>query len=618
MEDHQPIVMENFKGHYNRGISDDIPPDFFRDTLNLRYASGEFRSREGSSLSINQGNIARFHAYKRLNENPRYLILDTSGNLYDSIFGLVNINPLWTDFSLLNFNNNAYITPHNRIQGLTNAFVMVWDGSTFRIAGGLAPTGFTLTATDSAVAGNVEFGTHLFAVSYEFLSGFITPPGPATFARLDARGFRKVTIGNIPTGPTGTVARRILATKVIPNYDGNQTGHTFYFIPDGRIADNSTLTFDVDFFDVDLFDSADYLFDQFDKVPAGLGLVDYNGRIALWGIPGSEHIVYLSKTISPESFDKINGFVTCYPSDNATGVKGCWVQRGNLYMRKAGSTYQTTDNGQDPVTWIPNRVDDGIGGELYCGARVVEKPGASGDKMFVAHISGLYSFNGMFSKPAISFNIENEWKRINRSQFNKTVVVHDPTTYSIYTAVCLDSATSLSHVFYCDYSEALDPIGFIIPTNCKWAIWQFQGNLSHIICDYDNNNNVLFKYSLTSGNIYSFDSTLHLDDGNNIHAYGATYLMGEPSEAVSHFDSIRLRLRGSGTLLITLTGEDEVLTLSPTSITSLALPGRALIRKFNFANERMSVKLEVNSAGDWFNVARLVSYANEQFAERPA
>ena len=603
--------MDDFRGHFNRGLSDDIPKNFLRDTLNLRFSTGEMRSREGSTLSISQSNIVRFHPYKRLNENPRYLILDSSGNLYDSIAGLIHTDAAWLDFNVLNFNNFAYITPHNRISGITGQKVWVYDGTTFRRAGEV--TGISTSTALGITAGNIEAGTHVIAYATETSSGYISTPTIVNSFTFSANGTLSFTLSG--SFPAGMVAVHVLATKVIPNYDGNQTGHTFYFIPTGRLTTIGTVS--LSFFDVELFNSADYLFDQFDFIPAGLGLTDYNGRIVLWGVPGSEHIVYLSKSTSPESFDQINGFVTVFPSDNASGIKGCWAQRGNLYIRKAGSTYQTTDNGQDPVTWVPNNVDYGIGGEVYCGSTIIDKDDASSDKMFIAHLSGLYTFQGSYSKPDLSYNIANEWKRINRSKFNLVNVIHDPTTYSIYVLVPLDSTTVISHILYCDYSEALDPLGFIIPKDCKWSIWVFPSNLSHAIADYDNNNNVLFKYSLASGNIYYLDTTVRNDFSNVIHAYGSTYLIGEDNESVDHFALLRLRARGSGNLLITLYGEDEVLSLSPTPLVLTALPGKSISRKINFVNERCSIKLEVNSADDWFNISRLILFANEQFLERP-
>lgn len=621
MEDHTPIVMDNFYGHYDRGVSDDVPQDYFRDTLNLQFTSSEVSSRDGSKLSISLNNIVRVFPYKRLNENPRYLILNTSGQIFDSIVSLVTpifTDASWVDFSVFSWNNLAYITGHNRVNGISGKVLQVYDGSTVRPAGGAAPSGFNLIAANSSNAGNVEAGFRLFALAFETSSGFITPLGPSIFAQYTAPGGKAVNISSIQTGGTGTVARRLVCTKVIPNYNGNQEGYTFYFIPTGRIADNTTNTVELSFFDADLVEDASYLFDQFGTIPCGLGLCDYNGRIALWGVPGSEHIVFLSKSGEPESFDQINGFIVVRPSDNQSGIMGCWSHRGTLFARKKSSTYQTLDNQQDPVTWKPNRIDKGIGGELFGGCRVLDEDGTSGDKYFVAHLSGLYVFGAAYQKPDISYNINNVWKRINKTKFNLVQVVHDPNKYCIYVSVPLDSASVISNILYCDYSEAIDALGYIDPKKCKWSIWQFPTNLSCILVDFDQvTNESVFKYSLVSGSVYQIDDTMSTDFNNSIHAYGALYLIGSQDESISHFGGAKIRAIGSGTLLLNATDEDGGKSITIPPLTLAASPGRPLFREFNYSAERMSLKVEVNNSDDWFTITRIAVFVNKEAEERP-
>lgn len=622
-DDHEPIVMDDFWGHYARGESDDIPPNFLRDTLNLKYATGEVASRDGTQNYLTLANIRRFFPYKRLNENPRYLILDTSGNVYDSIVSLstpIHTDASWVDFSVLTYNNKAYITPHNRVNGISGKTVWVYDGSIFRVAGGAAPVGFSLVVAQSVTAGIVDKGFRLVAVAFETASGFITPPGPALFAQYTASNNRfEMNVSAIPIGPSGTVARWILATKIIPTYNGNQLGYTFYFLPTGRIGDNTTTTLDFNFTDNNLVDDASYLFNEFATIPAGLGIINYNGRLAYWGIPGSEHIVFLSKSGDPESIDQISGFVEVFPSDNFSGIKGCWAMRGNLYMRKSGSTYNVVDNQQDPVTWVPGIVDLGVGGEVFCGTTIIDQSGASADKYFVAHISGLYNFISAYVKPDISYNINNLWKRINKLHFNLVQVVHDPTTFSIYVAVPLDSATDVSHILYANYVEAIDPLyGIIAKEKVKWSIWVLPDAPSSIASDYNvNSSDTVFKIAMKTGNIYDMVAGLHDDYTNEIDSYGATYLIGDPAETISHFNKLKIRAAGSGTLILGLTGEDESGAVIPASLSLSSAPAKALLRKFNYSNERCSVKFEVNSPGDYFVISRLVLYMNEEFAERP-
>lgn len=625
MDGHTPVVIDDFLGHYARGLNNDVPKNYFIDTLNLRFSTGEVRSREGSSLNLSINNVVRFFPYKRLNENPRYLILNTSGQVFDSVVSLtvpIFTDATWVDFSVFCYDNLAFLTGHNRIKGITSRNIQVYDGSTVRPAGGAAPTGFTLTATDSASSGNVEAGIHIFAVSFETSSGFITPPGPAIFPVYTAPGGLKVTIGSIPIGPTGTVARRILATQVIPVYNGNQIGYEFFFIPTGRIADNTTTSIDLSFFDQDLVQSADYLFDQFALLPCGLGMCDYNGRIALWGVPGSEHIVFMSTAGQPESFDQINGFLTIRPSDAQTGVLGCWANRGTLYSRKANGTYYSVDNQQDPVTWITDRVDIGIGGEVFAGCSILDQEGVSTDKYFVAHISGLYLFNTNYQKPEVSWNIKDLWKRINKTVFNLVQVVHDPCSYSIYITVPLDASNVISHIFYCDYSEGVNILGYIDPFKCKWSIWQLQGTGHSILCDFDvNTKEVIFKYSVETGSIYNFDDTINEDFGNKITSYGTLYLasakdIGLPDdESVLHFGGVRIRVTGSGTLILTCSDESGAQIINPPSLTLGNIA--ALFRQFNFSNERMSLQFKVDNAGDFFTASRVVLFANKEADERP-
>src|SRR5690349_24957659 len=90
---------------------------------------------------------------------------------------------MWTDasildFSLVNYSNRAYITIHNRISGLPNKYVLVYQGSGLaRLAAGLAPSGYTLGAANSASVGSCEAGYHLFAICGITDTGFITAPG---------------------------------------------------------------------------------------------------------------------------------------------------------------------------------------------------------------------------------------------------------------------------------------------------------------------------------------------------------------------------------------------------------------------------------------------------------
>src|SRR5258706_4864107 len=290
MRDHQSIVIREFKGEFDRGSDDVCPPGYLLKARNVIFTNFGVKTRPGFEKTITLANTVRIQTYKRIGEADRLLILTSDGKLWDSTnlaTPILNI-PAMTDFSMINMFNRAYISPHNGIRGLPGEFLYVYVGSgTARKAGGSPPSGFTLLATNSGSSGHVEPCFRFVAVAFETDTGFITRLGPVagtvpSFASLTTTGVKKLTVNAIPIGPAGTVARRIAVTKVI--VDGvstmNQLLNEFFFIPNGRIADNtSTGPLDYDFYDADLVDSADYLLDNLDSPPAFVHVNDYNGSL---------------------------------------------------------------------------------------------------------------------------------------------------------------------------------------------------------------------------------------------------------------------------------------------------------------------------------------------------
>ncbi|HXR79829.1 MAG TPA: hypothetical protein VN763_02880, partial [Saprospiraceae bacterium] len=159
IRDHQQLTVPTFKGLYFNGVVDDsVPPGYFIDSLNTTFEVIEVRTRDGNTKVFDKANIRRFFIYKRLNETSRYIILDTSGNLYDSLYPGTPLvtNPAYKDFSAINYLNRCYITFHDRVSGIPGALLQVYEGAgpgTLRPAGGSAPVGFTLLPSISANSG---------------------------------------------------------------------------------------------------------------------------------------------------------------------------------------------------------------------------------------------------------------------------------------------------------------------------------------------------------------------------------------------------------------------------------------------------------------------------------
>ena len=616
MLDHTPIPINTFGGLFDRGQDETCPPDHFTECLNLRATHKGFKTREGCDLSVTLPNVRRAHLYKRLGEAERWLILNDSGSIYDSLSPSTPILTIvgMTDFAFSNFNNLAYISPHNGSTGVPGQFLYVYNGTgVARKAAGLMPTGSPITVAQGA-SGKIEPGTHLFAVAFETASGFITKPGPTLYTAYVASGFGvdgaptySVDISGIPTGPAGTTKRYILATKSVEanngghDYDGNQNGYEFFFIPNAIINDNTTTTINADFYDADLISSADYLFDQLEEIDAGVFLTQYGNRLVIGGADSEESVVRFSKKGDPESYDAIEGYTVTDRSESG-GVKNGVEFRNAFYIFKSARAYVTQDNlSTEPAFWEgPIAVDKGCGTGPFGISTILDAKGTSTDRFLVADISGLILFDGYFNRPELTWKIEDIWKRINPDYFHLVQVINDPHTKSLYIPVPLDAATSPSHMLVADYSVGMDA------TNIKWMLWSFPfAPVSAAIASSG-----LLYVSGYAGNIYEF-ALADLDDaGTAIDCSLKTAPLSiDERGSILNFGHIRLAITGSGVLQSTLYGLHNTKTKVLASRTLAAAPGYEVGIKCNLDSEKGSLKLRVSNSEEWFHVTRIVVWA---------
>jgi len=615
IEGHTPIRVERFLGLYSTGTNDHVPKDHFIDTLNCINDGSYIKSREGSAESVTAATVLRFHIYKKLGEVPHVLYLGASGNLYDdqnpgspilTVTGMV-------DFSLLMMYNRAYITPHDRVTGLAGEKVYVYDGTgVARPAAGAAPTGFTLGVADSSSAGYIEAGVRLFAVSYETASGFITVPGPTIFTQHTSAGGKKIDLSAIPVGPAGTISRHIIATKMIDSYDGNQDAQSYYFVPNGEIANNTATTLTIDFFDQDLLASADYLFDQLSEIPAGLGLIDYQGSLVSYGENLYPYTVRVSKQAAPESFNSELGFVTAEPGDS-TGVKACVEYRSQLFICKSKRTGVTQRIlGEEAAYWGYNSVDRSIGTEVYGISTILDVRGNTLDYFLIADRSGLLLFDGSF-RVNLSAKIQAVWDSINQAVFQTIQVVYDPVKSRVYVALPTGVATSPNALYVGDVGNGWSA------ESIRWFKWTFPVAPTSINIDVDNTTQVtVFKYGSVAGNIYKLVDGQLYDDGTAIDAYIQGALLAPSDDMSVHaFVGLRLRAKGAGSLTITVSSYDSSNAATIPALTLAASPGFPIHRNFNYVAEKCSVKLRVSSAGEYFSISDFILYATQLWQERP-
>ena len=613
--DAEPIVLGEVNGLFNRApFRDSVPPDHLAVADNIVYGESGWRTRPGCREKFSVGTIRRFYHYNRLNEVPRLLILNESGQIFDStdlLRPILNI-PAMVDFSVAQYYNNIFITPHDRNTGIEGESVYIYDGSSCRKAGGAAPSG-TLTAMVSNQSGHVEAGIHIYAVAYETASGYITKPGPAIYAVLESDGKRKVDISTIPLGPAGTVGRRLLATRRIPvtgagAYTGNQSGYEFFFIPTGRIGDNTTVNVTVDFYDADLLLSADYLFDLMDTIPAGVGLATYQKSLVVWGEFEDPSTVRLSKQNEPETFDAVEGLMSVAPNESG-GVKNCVEFRDLLYMMKSYRTYAVSrdlTNDESPAFWRIISIDEGIGTECFGIASILDVQGPNTDSFAAVAFSGIYLFNGTYTQPEFSWKIDSLWHDIDRSRFDEIQVYNDIVSNLIY--VFLPDST----ILVADYRNGLSH------SSIRWARWTFPWKITSISINVQPDK-VEHLLIAGDGKIWEYDPTF-VNDGNiAIHTLVEySPQTATPDGTLFSFKALKLRAMGNGTLNIRLGGLDNQCTFTVRPIELMMNPGKEYQRLTNLVNERCSIRMEMTSANDYALVQRVTVFPDPTWTERPS
>lgn len=610
-----PTNLNEFRGLYSYGPPESCPKNFFQVADNLRYFPSGFETRWGTSLSTPTVNgVLRWYPFHLENQAPRIIYLDALGNLIDSLYPttiILNITGM-IDFSMVVFNDRAYLSPHNGSTGLSSEFVYIYQGnSTIRLAGGNAPTGMSFVATQTGT-GKVEVGARFYAMVYETDSGFVTRPGPGTFGFLTSVAGTQVTITSDFTFPSGVVAAHIVATKATDITD--QILPEYFFVPGATVLNPTDTTIVLDFYDDDLTDSADYLFDQLEVIPAVLGLTSYQNSLVGWGIPGQTSIVYISKAGEPESINAITGGIEVEKSFGG-GVQNCVEYRGQLLMHKRTRVYSTINNGQEPVFWgTPLCIDKSVGTAIHGIATILDEEGNTTDKYIIADNRGLLAYDGTFNVN-LTKNINDVWERINKKSFNKLQVVIDPTNEVIYVAAPMDTSTIAAVILYGDYSEGLDE------ENIKWSQWTFPYFPTCIGGDLDDFGDPTFRIGALNGNIFSLNENSTNDNDVAIpRPQFKTGFIGDENIAVTQYNAIRIRGTGAGILQLAVHGLGGPF-VDQTSLVSLIIPensARLLQREFTFHGQAMCLIGLVDNVDERFRITAISIYSAAMFLEEPS
>ena len=477
MRDHQAIALEEFKGLFDRGDIEDTPLDHLSEAHNLRYFSaGSFGSRYGidkhQDVVSPLGDVLRIYNYNTATSQG-LLVLIAGGQIFHvvnstTVFGPILTIGAMTDFGFVQYAGRAYITPFttevtgniNQERGLTGQFLYVYkgDGTAARKAAGTAPTG-TVTVNNGA-AGFTDAGVHVFGVVFETDTGYLTPPG--ALVAFTTGALLSVSFTTVPVSPDSfVVARHLVASKVIQNYNGDVNGYQLFFIPGATIPNNvGTTLSNISFYDADLLEDASHLSDNFAEIPAGVGLCIYHNRLCLWTEFNNTSIVRVSAVGEPEAFNQVDGILEVPPDSNY--ITNAAELRDVLYVFKRGRTVSFVDNGDEPSLWPLTVIDTALGTGVHGISTVLDTGGSNVDFLTIGTYSGLFLFNGRFLQPELSWKISAFWRAQNFKNRNRFIQpVNDSFSQVIY-CVLTDNT-----VLYANYENGLDP------KNIRWCPWTF-------------------------------------------------------------------------------------------------------------------------------------------------
>lgn len=620
MENHTPIKVRKFLGRWARGVANVCPPEYAYDELNCQFEEGGVKSRVGFEIEIPahpdgwDGTVNRAFVYKRIGQPDIILILDSTGNFYRSnaLTSPMISFPDASDFSAVNLFNRCYIVFHNSDKSVSGGVVYVYEGGAgLRIAGGTPPLFYTLGVADSVNAGVVEAGVHLFSIAYETSSGHITNFGLAgtlggEMVAYTAPGNKKVDITNIPTAvpSEGVVARHVVVTKVIRDFDGNPKDKDWFFLPGGRIGDNTTTSLsDVDFYDSDLIDSAERIMRQLDTIPGGSCITTYEGRLVSVGEITNPATARVSDQDDPESFSALDGFINVDPGDAGGSLHHIIEHRGLLYFHKDHRTYVTKSTDGAPSSWEVVPVDAALGTTVYGSAGVLDSKGHHLEEFLVCCRPGLFKFQGTYgAEPELSYVIEDLWKRINPSKFQLIQISVDPVRKLLWIAVPLDDSTVNNAFLFCDYNEGLhwDKV--------KWSVWKVLGTGTKnpascwITIDSDTKETI-FHFGANNGGIFKINYTLNRDILETEPSEVAIkipweYEMGgvpdDRTTGVNHFAGLLLNGDGSGVMDLSVQNQDGSRVIIPPPI--VLSSGRNYSRRFELLTDKARVKFKLPSS----------------------
>ena len=507
---HSPLPLGPFKGLWQRGDPANTPLDYFDDANNLIRIGKDWETRPGIAISQSVvgplKNIKRGYNYPRLTSNDEIVLVENDlgeGEIYhivndgtNTVFGPLLTKAGMTDFAFVPYAGRGYISPFGTFQtgdikiqkGLQNEFLYVYlgAGAAARKAAGVGPTNTLLTIANGA-AGFTDGGFHLFGTVYEYDTGYLSPIKQIT--GFTTSSTNSVSFSAIQTTGDPTVVRvHLVATIVIPSYNGNTEGYQFFFLPGGTVNNGTLVLNNVSFFDQDLLDDASHLIDDFTEIAAGCGLSIYHNRLVLNTTFNDINICLISEEGEPEAINQVDGLLAIAPESSPLT---CTQElRDVLYIGRRTKVMGYNDNGDVPSSWPGNMIDTGRGWPVHGIATVLDSGGSTVDYLVIANLSGVMIFNGKFILSELSYKVSHLWASQNRNLFGLIQIAILSTEEKHWVLIVLPDGRLLLG----DYADGLDykninwmPLSFYVVVNCILVV-----NIDDIIIGMDNPNLGLF------------------------------------------------------------------------------------------------------------------------------
>jgi hypothetical protein len=477
--DHEPLVISEFNGLWDRGDRDNTPMDHFAQCNNVKYVgSNSFRTRDGIGISqtvaVPLSDVKRIYNYPTQTANTLLVltVTGTIGTIYHVVNSTTVFGPILTidgmqDFAFVPYAGRAYISPFASFdvgglwveKGLENEFLYVYagDGTAARKAAG-TPLSGNMTIAHGA-AGHTDPGFHIFGMVAETSSGYLTAPG--ALEGFTTVATNSVSFGNVPTSGSPTIVRRhLVATKVIASFNGDLQGYQFFFVPNATIEDNtSTSLNNISFYDADLLDDASHLIDNYAEIPAGAVLTLYHNRLVLTTTFDDISLGLVSAVGEPEAISQIDGLFIVPPDGNP--ITNAQELRDVLYVFKRSRTVSFIDNGDVPSSWPLVSVDNALGTSVHGIATVLDSGSSSVDYLIVCTYQGITMFNGRYIVPELSWKVEDFWRRLDRNDFRFIQIINAPIQKEIYTVL------PTRQMLVGNYGNAMDP------KKIRWSPWSF-------------------------------------------------------------------------------------------------------------------------------------------------